>query len=93
SLFLEAISFVLNAALTAGAHERLSAPNFTIEYKDFGDVAYGLRFFVERLTAKSENFDEYVQQIDAIEQVTDLGVVISNTKAIKFIFVFHSKDT
>ncbi|GJS97988.1 hypothetical protein Tco_0819158 [Tanacetum coccineum] len=32
----------------AGAHERLSAPNFTIEYKDFGDVAYGLRFFVER---------------------------------------------
>ncbi|GJZ86633.1 hypothetical protein Tco_0658243, partial [Tanacetum coccineum] len=47
--------------LAAGAHERLSAPDFTIEYKDFGDVAYGLRFFVERLTAKSENFDEYVQ--------------------------------
>ncbi|GKD93146.1 hypothetical protein Tco_1372983, partial [Tanacetum coccineum] len=58
---LEAISFVLAAALTPDA--RLSVPDVTIvteEYKDFGDVASGLRFFVERLTAKRENFDEYV---------------------------------
>ncbi|KAL8251162.1 hypothetical protein R6Q59_034855 [Mikania micrantha] len=48
------------------------------EYKGFGDVASGLRVFVEQLKAKSENFDVYVQQIDAIEQqVTDLEVVIS----------------
>nr|GEX25190.1 hypothetical protein [Tanacetum cinerariifolium] len=48
------ISFVLAAALTPDA--RLSAPDVTIEnmklevteeYKDFGDVASGLRFFVE----------------------------------------------
>ncbi|GJX25283.1 hypothetical protein Tco_0231579 [Tanacetum coccineum] len=68
---LEAISFVLAAALTPDA--RLSAPDVSVlkllenmklkvteEYKDFSDVASGLRFFVERLTAKRENFDEYV---------------------------------
>ncbi|XVF31634.1 hypothetical protein REPUB_Repub17cG0008300 [Reevesia pubescens] len=38
------------------------------EYKGFGDVASGLRVFVEQLKNKSGNFDEYVQQIDAIEQ-------------------------
>ncbi|XWS75613.1 hypothetical protein CRYUN_Cryun01aG0106100 [Craigia yunnanensis] len=48
------------------------------EYKGFGDVASGLRVFVEQLKNKSGNFDEYVQQIDAIEQqVTEFEAVIS----------------
>ncbi|XP_038995036.1 biogenesis of lysosome-related organelles complex 1 subunit 2-like [Hibiscus syriacus] len=48
------------------------------EYKGFGDVASGLRVFVERLKNKSGNFDEYVQQIDAIEQqVTEFEAVVS----------------
>ncbi|KAK8977071.1 hypothetical protein V6N11_019738 [Hibiscus sabdariffa] len=48
------------------------------EYKGFGDVASGLRVFVEQLKKKSGNFDEYVQQIDAIEQqVTEFEAVIS----------------
>ncbi|KAK1432957.1 hypothetical protein QVD17_09860 [Tagetes erecta] len=60
------------------------------EYKGFGDVAAGLRVFVERLKAKSENFDEYVQQIDAIEQqVTDLEVVISMLD--KYVALLESK--
>lgn len=60
------------------------------EYNGFGDVAAGLRVFVERLKAKSENFDEYVQQIDAIEQqVTDLEVVISMLD--KYVSMLESK--
>ncbi|KDP32629.1 hypothetical protein JCGZ_13179 [Jatropha curcas] len=48
------------------------------EYKGFGDVASGLRIFVEQLKSKSGNFDEYVQQIDLIErQVTEFEAVIS----------------
>ncbi|KAB2051486.1 hypothetical protein ERO13_A12G056700v2 [Gossypium hirsutum] len=48
------------------------------EYKGFGDVASGLSVFVEQLKNKSGNFDEYVQQIDAIEQqVTEFEAVIS----------------
>ncbi|KAK8573231.1 hypothetical protein V6N13_100039 [Hibiscus sabdariffa] len=43
------------------------------EYKGFGDVASGLRVFVEQLKKKSGNFDEYVQQIDAIEQQDSKG--------------------
>ncbi|KAL4581572.1 hypothetical protein LXL04_006095 [Taraxacum kok-saghyz] len=60
------------------------------EYEGFGDVASGLRVFVERLKAKSENFDEYVQQVDAIEkQVTDLEVVISMLD--KYVYLLGSK--
>ncbi|GJT29793.1 biogenesis of lysosome-related organelles complex 1 subunit 2 [Tanacetum coccineum] len=60
------------------------------EYKGFGDVASGLRVFVERLKEKSENFDEYVQQIDAIEQqVSDLEVVISMLD--KYVSLLESK--
>ncbi|CAH1420903.1 unnamed protein product [Lactuca virosa] len=60
------------------------------EYEGFGDVASGLRVFVDRLKAKSENFDEYVQQIDAIEQqVTDLEVVISMLD--KYVSLLESK--
>lgn len=48
------------------------------EYKGFGDVASGLRVFVEQLKSKSGNFDEYVQKIDVIEkQVTEFEAVIS----------------
>jgi biogenesis of lysosome-related organelles complex 1 subunit 2 len=48
------------------------------EYKGLGDVASGLRVFVEQLKSKSGNFDQYVQQIDAIEhQVTEFEAVIS----------------
>ncbi|XP_015581872.1 biogenesis of lysosome-related organelles complex 1 subunit 2 isoform X2 [Ricinus communis] len=48
------------------------------EYKGFGDVASGLRVFVEQLQSKSGSFDEYVQQIDTIErQVTEFEAVIS----------------
>ncbi|KAK9272804.1 hypothetical protein L1049_003182 [Liquidambar formosana] len=48
------------------------------EYKGFGDVASGLRVFVEQLKSKSGSFDDYVQQIDAIEQqVTEFEAVIS----------------
>ncbi|KAL8124729.1 biogenesis of lysosome-related organelles complex 1 subunit 2 [Apium graveolens] len=50
----------------------------TEEYNDLGDVASGLRVFVEQLKSKSDNFDDYVQQIDAIErQVTEFEAVIS----------------
>ncbi|KAK4409796.1 Biogenesis of lysosome-related organelles complex 1 subunit [Sesamum angolense] len=48
------------------------------EYKGFGDVASGLRVFVEQLKSKSSTFDDYVQQLDAIEQqVTEFEAVVS----------------
>ncbi|KAF3457084.1 hypothetical protein FNV43_RR01741 [Rhamnella rubrinervis] len=48
------------------------------EYKGFGDVASGLRVFVEQLKSKNGNFDEYVQQMDVVEQqVTEFEAVIS----------------
>ncbi|PIN06370.1 hypothetical protein CDL12_21092 [Handroanthus impetiginosus] len=48
------------------------------EYKGFGDVASGLRVFVEQLKSKSNTFDDYIQQLDAIEQqVTEFEAVIS----------------
>ncbi|KAJ1413964.1 Biogenesis of lysosome-related organelles complex-1, subunit 2 [Sesbania bispinosa] len=48
------------------------------EYKGFGDLASGLKVFVEQLKCKSGSFNEYVEQIDAIEkQVTEFEVVVS----------------
>ncbi|KAL4596025.1 hypothetical protein ACB098_12G111900 [Castanea mollissima] len=48
------------------------------EYKEMGGVASGLRVFVEQLKSKGGNFDQYVQQIDAIEQqVTEFEAVVS----------------
>ncbi|KAK3426418.1 biogenesis of lysosome-related organelles complex 1 subunit 2 [Eucalyptus grandis] len=48
------------------------------EYVGFGDVASGLRVFVEQLKSKSGGFDEYVRQIEAIEeQVTHFESVVS----------------
>lgn len=60
------------------------------EYKGFGNVASGLRVFVEQLKAKSGSFDEYVQQIDAIEQqVTEFEAVISMLD--KYVSLLESK--
>lgn len=38
------------------------------EYNEFGDFAAGLRVFVERLKLKNDSFQQYIQQIDEIEQ-------------------------
>ncbi|KAL3526646.1 hypothetical protein ACH5RR_011302 [Cinchona calisaya] len=60
------------------------------EYKGFGDVASGLRVFMEQLKSKSGSFDEYVQQIDAIErQVTEFEAVISMLD--KYVSLLESK--
>ena len=60
------------------------------EYRGFGDVASGLRVYVEQLKTKSGNFDEYVQQIDAIEQqVTEFEAVISLLD--KYVSLLESK--
>lgn len=60
------------------------------EYKGFGDVAAGLRVFMEQLKSKGRSFDEYVQQIDAIEnQVTDFEAVISMLD--KYVSLLESK--
>ncbi|CAO2825250.1 unnamed protein product [Amaranthus hypochondriacus] len=48
------------------------------EYNSYGDVASGLRVFVEQLKRKSGSFEEYTQHIDAIDQqVTEFEAVIS----------------
>uniref|UniRef100_A0A7N0T796 Biogenesis of lysosome-related organelles complex 1 subunit 2 n=1 Tax=Kalanchoe fedtschenkoi TaxID=63787 RepID=A0A7N0T796_KALFE len=60
------------------------------EYKGFGDLASGLRVFVEQLRVKSGGFDEYVQQIEAIErQTTELEAVISMLD--KYVSLLESK--
>ncbi|XP_062218436.1 biogenesis of lysosome-related organelles complex 1 subunit 2-like [Phragmites australis] len=48
------------------------------EYSNYGDVAAGLRVFVEQLNEKNRGFDEYISQIDAIDlQVTEFEAVVS----------------
>ncbi|WOK99816.1 hypothetical protein Cni_G08528 [Canna indica] len=48
------------------------------EYSGYGDVASGLRVFVEQLSKKNHGFEEYVQQIEKIDQqVTEFEAVIS----------------
>ncbi|XP_051117507.1 biogenesis of lysosome-related organelles complex 1 subunit 2 [Andrographis paniculata] len=60
------------------------------EYKGFGDVASGLRVFVEQLKLKSSNFDVYVQQLDTIEQqVTEFEAMISMLD--KYVSLLESK--
>ncbi|KAJ4833080.1 hypothetical protein Tsubulata_001056 [Turnera subulata] len=60
------------------------------EYSGFGDVASGLRVFVEQLKEKSGSFDEYVQQIDAIEkQVTEFEAAVSVLD--KYVSLLESK--
>ncbi|KAL0013978.1 hypothetical protein SO802_001047 [Lithocarpus litseifolius] len=67
------------------------------EYKGMGDVASRLRVFVEQLKSKGGNFDQYAQQIDAIEQqVTKFEVVVSmldkhvSLLESKVLFVYQS---
>ncbi|KAJ9147442.1 hypothetical protein P3X46_029604 [Hevea brasiliensis] len=60
------------------------------EYKVFGDVASGLRVFVEHLKSKSASFDECVQQIDTIErQVTEFEALMSMLD--KYVSLLESK--
>lgn len=48
------------------------------EYNEFGDFAAGLRVFVERLKLKNDSFQQYIQQIDEIEQeVLELEGIVS----------------
>ncbi|XP_008797591.1 biogenesis of lysosome-related organelles complex 1 subunit 2 [Phoenix dactylifera] len=48
------------------------------EYDGFSDVASGLRVFVEQLSEKNQGFDEYVKQVDVIDQqVTEFEAVVS----------------
>lgn len=55
---------------TSNLLELLEKMNIKVadEYNGFGDVAAGLRVFVEQLKAKNGNFEEYVAQIDSIIQ-------------------------
>ncbi|KAG4958638.1 hypothetical protein AAZX31_13G037600 [Glycine max] len=60
------------------------------EYKGFGDLASGLRVFVEQLKCKSGSFNEYVEQIDSIEkQVTEFEAVVSMLD--KYIVLLESR--
>ncbi|XP_027342175.1 biogenesis of lysosome-related organelles complex 1 subunit 2 [Abrus precatorius] len=60
------------------------------EYKGFGDLASGLRVFVQQLKSKSGSFNEYVEQIDAIEkQVTEFEAVVSMLD--KYVALLESK--
>ncbi|GLJ16720.1 hypothetical protein SUGI_0287310 [Cryptomeria japonica] len=60
------------------------------EYNNFGDIASGLRVFVEQLKTKNENFHEYMQQIDEIDQqVTELEAVVSTLD--KYTYTLENK--
>ncbi|KAF5958475.1 hypothetical protein HYC85_005700 [Camellia sinensis] len=88
------LSTIIKAELqgTNNQLELLEKMNLNVaeEYKGFGDVASGLRVFVEQLKSKSGNFYEYVQQIDAIEQqVTEFEAVISLVD--KYVSLLESK--
>ncbi|KAK2663202.1 hypothetical protein Ddye_001776 [Dipteronia dyeriana] len=79
---LTSVSSMVKSELegTNNTMELLEKMNLKVaeEYKGFGDLASGLRVFVEQLKSKSGSFDDYVQQIDAIEnQVTNFEGVIS----------------
>ncbi|CAL9133961.1 unnamed protein product [Musa textilis] len=48
------------------------------EYNGYGDVASGLRVFVEQLCEKNHGFEEHVQQIEKIDQqLTEFEAVVS----------------
>ncbi|KAK1297780.1 Biogenesis of lysosome-related organelles complex 1 subunit 2 [Acorus calamus] len=60
------------------------------EYKGFGDIASGLRVFVEQLNKKNGGFDEYAKQIDSIDQqVTEFEAVVSMLD--KYVSLLESK--
>ncbi|KAL5987486.1 hypothetical protein ACLOJK_035234 [Asimina triloba] len=65
---------------TSNQLELLEKMNIRVaeEYNGFGGLASALRIFVEQLKVKNSSFDEYVEQIDAIDrQVTEFEAVIS----------------
>ena len=48
------------------------------EYNGFGDVASGLRVFMEKQSEKSRGFDQYIRQVDAMDQqITEFEAVVS----------------
>ncbi|KAI4320276.1 hypothetical protein MLD38_033773 [Melastoma candidum] len=51
--------------------EKMNA-RVTKEYSGFGDVASGLKVFVEQLSSKSGMFDDFVKEIDAIERKVEV---------------------
>ncbi|KAG9448599.1 hypothetical protein H6P81_008564 [Aristolochia fimbriata] len=60
------------------------------EYNSFGDVASGLRVFVEQLKEKNSSFEGYIQQIDTIDQqVTEFEAVVSMLD--KYVSLLESK--
>ena len=65
---------------TSNSLELLEKMNLrlTEEYQGFGDVALGLRLFVEQLNNKNMNFEEHVKKIDLIDrQVTEFEAAVS----------------
>uniref|UniRef100_A0A804PFU8 Biogenesis of lysosome-related organelles complex 1 subunit 2 n=1 Tax=Zea mays TaxID=4577 RepID=A0A804PFU8_MAIZE len=63
----------LQLALLEKMNDRVSQ-----EYSNYGDIAAGLRVFVEQLNEKNRGFEDYVSQIDAIDQqVTEFEAVVS----------------
>ncbi|KAH7560763.1 hypothetical protein JRO89_XS10G0094100 [Xanthoceras sorbifolium] len=74
---LRSVSSMVKSELSL---ELLKKMNMKVEekYKGFGDFSSELRVYVEQLKSKSGGFDDYVQQIDAIEnQVSHFEAVIS----------------
>ncbi|KAL5833368.1 hypothetical protein ACOSQ3_017042 [Xanthoceras sorbifolium] len=74
---LRSVSSMVKSELSL---ELLKKMNMKVEekYKGFRDLSSELRVYVEQLKSKSGGFDDYVQQIDAIEnQVSHFEAVIS----------------
>uniref|UniRef100_A0A1D1XJX1 Biogenesis of lysosome-related organelles complex 1 subunit 2 n=1 Tax=Anthurium amnicola TaxID=1678845 RepID=A0A1D1XJX1_9ARAE len=60
------------------------------EYNNFGDVASGLRIFVEQLNKKNGGFEDHIKQIEAIDrQVTEFEAVVSMLD--KYVSLLESK--
>ncbi|KAL5723368.1 hypothetical protein ACHQM5_006776 [Ranunculus cassubicifolius] len=77
---------------TSNLLELLEKMNIKVaeEYNGYGNVAAGLRVFVEQLKAKNGNFEEYVMQIDTIiEQVGKFEAEVSVLD--KYVSLLESK--
>eukprot|EP00252_Welwitschia_mirabilis_P012507 TRINITY_DN2759_c0_g1_i1.p1 TRINITY_DN2759_c0_g1~~TRINITY_DN2759_c0_g1_i1.p1 ORF type:complete len:118 (-),score=23.72 TRINITY_DN2759_c0_g1_i1:80-433(-) len=60
------------------------------EYNNFGDIACGLRVYVEQLKRKNETFHTLIQQIDEIDQeVMELADLVSMLD--KYTFTLENK--